>query len=82
MSDCSLGASWAFSFQQVLLPENRPWLPCLRREVGPGLGRCHLNSAVPLDRLIDLALAQHSEKQRTKYTIELPVDASSGALEG
>jgi hypothetical protein len=21
------GASWAFSFQQVLLPENRPWLP-------------------------------------------------------
>ena len=25
-----------------------------------------------LDRLIELALAQHREKQRTKYTIELP----------
>src|ERR1035437_17150 len=35
-----------------------------------------------LDRLIDLALAQHREKQRTKYTIKLPVDASSGTLEG
>ena len=34
-----------------------------------------------LDRLIDLALAQHREKQRTKYTIELPASASSGALE-
>jgi D-alanine-D-alanine ligase len=32
-----------------------------------------------LDRLIDLALAQHREKQRTKYTIELPggTDAST-----
>jgi hypothetical protein len=28
-SDVSLGARWAFSFQQVLLPENRPWLPGL-----------------------------------------------------
>ena len=35
-----------------------------------------------LDRLIELALAQHREKQRTKYTIELPAGASSGALEG
>jgi hypothetical protein len=52
------------------------------REVGPGLSRSHLNSAVPLDRLIDLALAQHREKQRTKYTIELPAGASSGTLEG
>jgi D-alanine-D-alanine ligase len=34
-----------------------------------------------LDRLIDLALAQHREKQRTKYTIELPAAASTGALE-
>jgi D-alanine-D-alanine ligase len=34
-----------------------------------------------LDRLIDLALAQHREKQRTKYTIELPASASSGTLE-
>ena len=48
-SDYSLGASWAFSFQQVLLPENRPWLPYLRTEVGPNLARSHLNSAVPLD---------------------------------
>jgi D-alanine-D-alanine ligase len=31
-----------------------------------------------LSRLIDLALAQHREKQRTKYTIELPSTASSG----
>jgi D-alanine-D-alanine ligase len=28
-----------------------------------------------LDELIDLALAQHREKQRTKYTIELPADS-------
>ena len=35
-----------------------------------------------LDRLIELALAQHREKQRTKYTIELPLNTSSGALEG
>ena len=34
-----------------------------------------------LDRLIELALAQHREKQRTKYTIELPAAATSGALE-
>jgi D-alanine-D-alanine ligase len=34
-----------------------------------------------LDRLIELALAQHREKQRTKYTIELPAADSSGALE-
>jgi D-alanine-D-alanine ligase len=35
-----------------------------------------------LDRLIELALEQHREKQRTKYTIELPASASSNALEG
>jgi D-alanine-D-alanine ligase len=34
-----------------------------------------------LDRLIELALAQHREKQRTKYTIELPATASTGTLE-
>ena len=34
-----------------------------------------------LDRLIELALAQHREKQRTKYTIELPASASSGTFE-
>ena len=34
-----------------------------------------------LDRLIELALAQHREKQRTKYTIELPAAASSDSLE-
>jgi D-alanine-D-alanine ligase len=34
-----------------------------------------------LARLIDLALAQHREKQRTKYMIELPAAASTGALE-
>jgi D-alanine-D-alanine ligase len=32
-------------------------------------------------RLIDLALADHREKQRTKYSIELPAGAT-GALEG
>jgi D-alanine-D-alanine ligase len=35
-----------------------------------------------LDRLIELALAQHREKQRTKYSIELPAGSSGGALEG
>jgi D-alanine-D-alanine ligase len=33
-----------------------------------------------IDRLIELALAAHGEKQRTKYSIELPAGAS-GALE-
>jgi D-alanine-D-alanine ligase len=33
-----------------------------------------------LDRLIELALAQHRERLRTKYTIELPTDAP-GAIE-
>jgi D-alanine-D-alanine ligase len=34
-----------------------------------------------LDRLIELALAQHREKQRTKYTIELPAADPSSSLE-
>jgi D-alanine-D-alanine ligase len=34
-----------------------------------------------LDRLIELALAQHREKQRTKYTIELPAADSPGSIE-
>jgi D-alanine-D-alanine ligase len=33
-----------------------------------------------LTRLIDLALAQHHEKQRTKYTIELPAAPAPGEL--
>jgi D-alanine-D-alanine ligase len=35
-----------------------------------------------LDRLIELALEQQREKQRTKYSIELPEAAACGALEG
>src|ERR1700688_1725176 len=38
MSDGSLGASWASSVQQVLLPVNRPRLPSLRQELGQDLG--------------------------------------------
>ncbi len=34
-----------------------------------------------LDRLIELALAQHRERQRTKYTIELPASSAPSALE-
>ncbi|MGO9639921.1 MAG: D-alanine--D-alanine ligase family protein [Candidatus Acidiferrales bacterium] len=34
-----------------------------------------------LDRLIELALEQHREKQRTKYSIELPAAASPNPLE-
>src|SRR6202166_2177410 len=34
-----------------------------------------------LGRLIDLALEQHREKLRTKYTIELPTGTTPGALE-
>jgi len=34
-----------------------------------------------IDRLIELALEQHAEKARTKYSIELPA-GSGGALEG
>jgi D-alanine-D-alanine ligase len=34
-----------------------------------------------LDRLIELALAQHRERQRTKYTIELPAPPAPGAIE-
>ena len=33
----SLGASWAYPFQQVLLPEYRPRLPSVRRELGQEL---------------------------------------------
>jgi hypothetical protein len=33
----SLGASWAYSFQQVLLPDYRPRLPSLRWELGQDL---------------------------------------------
>ena len=33
-----------------------------------------------IDRLIELALAEHREKQRTKYSIELP-EGAGGALE-
>jgi D-alanine-D-alanine ligase len=33
-----------------------------------------------LNQLIELALSQHHEKQRTKYTIELPANAPSGTL--
>ena len=50
MSGFSLGASWVSSFQQVLQPENRPRLPYLDTEEGPGVGRSHLNSAVQLGR--------------------------------
>src|SRR6202162_1924006 len=32
----SLGASWVYSIQQVLLPDNRPLFP-LAKETGPGL---------------------------------------------
>ena len=48
MSDFSLRPRWAFSFQQVMLPNNGPSLSCLRRKVGPGVGRSHLNSVVQL----------------------------------
>jgi D-alanine-D-alanine ligase len=34
-----------------------------------------------LDRLIELALAQHRERQRTKYTIELPAAPAPGTIE-
>src|ERR1700675_4998338 len=34
----SLGASWVYSIQQVLLPDNRPLFP-LAKETGPGLSR-------------------------------------------
>ena len=33
-----------------------------------------------IDKLIELALAEHEEKRRTKYSIELPA-GSGGALE-
>jgi D-alanine-D-alanine ligase len=33
-----------------------------------------------IDKLIQLALAEHAEKRRTKYSIELPAGAA-GALE-
>jgi len=33
----SLGASWASSFQQVLLPDNRPRFPPFRQELGQDL---------------------------------------------
>src|ERR1700730_14751466 len=44
----SLGASWVFSFQKVLLPENRPLFPPFGESRAPGLSRSHLDSAVEL----------------------------------
>ena len=44
VSDFSLGASWAFSFQSVLPPDYRPRLRLSNGGVGPG--RSHRNSAV------------------------------------
>jgi hypothetical protein len=41
----SLGASWAFSFQPVLLPVRRPLL-ISKDEAGPGVRRSHRNSAL------------------------------------
>jgi hypothetical protein len=37
VSDLSLGASWAYPFQQVLLPEYRPRLPSALWELGQDL---------------------------------------------
>src|SRR5258705_7550097 len=37
MSDCSLGASWVFSFQPVLPPVYRPCLPSPRRKLGQAI---------------------------------------------
>ncbi|HKF52901.1 MAG TPA: hypothetical protein VKB26_11355, partial [Candidatus Acidoferrales bacterium] len=34
-----------------------------------------------ISRLIELAIEQHAEKSRTKYSIELP-EGAGGALEG
>jgi len=51
----SLGASWVFSFQQVLLPVNRPLFP-LSKGTGPGLSRSHLISAVELGCLDAISL--------------------------
>jgi hypothetical protein len=48
----SLGASWVYSIQQVLLPGNRPLFP-LAKETGPGLSRSHLISAVELGSWIE-----------------------------
>ena len=51
----SLGASWVYSIQQVLLPDNRPLFP-LAKETGPGLSRSHLISAVELGSWIGISL--------------------------
>jgi hypothetical protein len=44
----SPGASWVFSFQQVLPSGKRPRLPFIREVLGPGPSRSHLNSAIEL----------------------------------
>ena len=44
----SLGASWVFLIQQVLLSSPRPLLPSFVKEVGRDFTRSHLNSAVEL----------------------------------
>jgi hypothetical protein len=44
----SLGASWVFLIQQVLLSSTRPLLLSFVKEVGRGANRSHLNSAVEL----------------------------------
>jgi hypothetical protein len=72
MSDFSLGASWAFSFQQVLQPENRPLFH--NSEEGPGLGRSHLNSAVRQSGIVLLRYGIDRSWVVAQRFIDLTVD--------
>ena len=79
------GAAWTFFWRR--LPA-----PCYLNEINtiPGFTSISMYpklweaSGLPyrqlIDRLIELALADQREKQRTKYSIELPAGAG-GALE-
>jgi hypothetical protein len=73
LSEFSLGASWAFSFQQVLLPENRPWLSSLRLKVvrwdeKAGLQRDALGRPVFLTPERSVALNQSRIEERVTDT--------------
>jgi hypothetical protein len=80
VSDSSLGASWAFSFQQTLLLDKSTLAPISRREFGPGLSRRHLNSAVKLGRSVTDSMGRRNILRGRQKLKSFASVESDGAL--